>query len=837
MKIFRLLTTIIIGGSLSCASIMAQDKITVYTQQKGASISPSLYGIFFEEINRSGDGGLYAELVQNRSFEDLVIYDGWHVEGKRLHARKVMHHFTNTVEDRTFAWPSDSIPGWSLEVPNNSSAQMTLTREQSKYRTAPTNLKLTIDKNNNSVTLVNSGFWGMGIAQNKNYNLRMIIRTSEDYNGKVTAQLLSSDKKVIATTPITLRGGRNWEDLRTTLYAKQTDGEAQLALEFSGEGVIWLDYVSLFPEDTYNNRPNGFRKDVAQLLADLKPAFVRWPGGSIVGGITLDNRFDWKKTLGDPASRPGEYVTWGYRCSYGMGYYETLQFCEDIGAKAMYVCNVGLSDLFRSGEACSEDSITYFLNDCLDAIEYALGDDTTEWGARRVADGHQKPFPLEYVEIGNEHWGKEYDRRFDMFYRTIKEKYPQLTLISNHPLWGIENSKRTDMVDPHWYGTPEFFFRNTAIFDSVPRGKYDVYIGEWACNFGVGKGNMRAALAEAAFINNIEKNGDLVKMTSFAPLLQNRHKKDWPVNLIWLDTDQVVGRSSYYVQKMASENRPTYNVRYQYTGASVPVKYEKGKIGFGSSKTTLEITDIKITENNQDFIPDLSNSTSQRGMWSIAKDTLKQNSMQGSSMYILEGIESNNFTLECKVKKHSFKEGIFLYYGLTDSEQKGFVYNVGCWNSNSIAIEQLSDGHNIGSVGKAVEYSVLPYQWYELKLVVTPTESTLYVNSKKVLNHTPKSMPKQFVASGIDELTHELVLKVINRDNQPYIPLINIEETVNVEKTGKVISLSAKDDKEENSFEEPFKIYPQEIISNNFGKRFKYEFAPYSYTIMRVKIK
>ena len=837
MKIFRLLTTIIIGGSLSCASIMAQDKITVYTQQKGASISPSLYGIFFEEINRSGDGGLYAELVQNRSFEDLVIYDGWHVEGKRLHARKAMHHFTNTVEDRTFAWPSDSIPGWSLEVPNNSSAQMTLTREQPKYRTAPTNLKLTIDKNNNSVTLVNSGFWGMGIAQNKNYNLRMIIRTSEDYNGKVTAQLLSSDKKVIATTPITLRGGRNWEDLRTTLYAKQTDGEAQLALEFSGEGVIWLDYVSLFPEDTYNNRPNGFRKDVAQLLADLKPAFVRWPGGSIVGGITLDNRFDWKKTLGDPASRPGEYVTWGYRCSYGMGYYETLQFCEDIGAKAMYVCNVGLSDLFRSGEACSEDSITYFLNDCLDAIEYALGDDTTEWGARRVADGHQKPFPLEYVEIGNEHWGKEYDRRFDMFYRTIKEKYPQLTLISNHPLWGIENSKRTDMVDPHWYGTPEFFFRNTAIFDSVPRGKYDVYIGEWACNFGVGKGNMRAALAEAAFINNIEKNGDLVKMTSFAPLLQNRHKKDWPVNLIWLDTDQVVGRSSYYVQKMASENRPTYNVRYQYTGASVPVKYEKGKIGFGSSKTTLEITDIKITENNQDFIPDLSNSTSQRGMWSIAKDTLKQNSMQGSSMYILEGIESNNFTLECKVKKHSFKEGIFLYYGLTDSEQKGFVYNVGCWNSNSIAIEQLSDGHNIGSVGKAVEYSVLPYQWYDLKLVVTPTESTLYVNSKKVLNHTPKSMPKQFVASGIDELTHELVLKVINRDNQPYIPLINIEETVNVEKTGKVISLSAKDDKEENSFEEPFKIYPQEIISNNFGKRFKYEFAPYSYTIMRVKIK
>ena len=205
----------------------------------------------------------------------------------------------------------------------------------------------------------------------------------------------------------------------------------KLALEFDAPGTIWVDYVSLFPENTFNNRPNGLRRDVADMLVGLRPSFFRWPGGCVVEGITLDNRFEWKKTLGDPAARPGEYSTWGYRCSYGFGYYEMLQFCEDIGAKAMYVCNVGLGCQFRMGDACPENEIAFYMDDCMDAIEYALGDETTEWGARRAADGHPAPFPLQYVEIGNENWGPEYDRRFDMFYKAIKEKYPELILIYN----------------------------------------------------------------------------------------------------------------------------------------------------------------------------------------------------------------------------------------------------------------------------------------------------------------------------------------------------------------------------------------------------------------------
>lgn len=813
-----------------------KEQIIINVQDKGNAVSPFMYGIFFEEINHAGDGGLYAELIQNRSFEDLEMPEGYYAKGEKMFARKVTHHLTGQVDNRAFQWTTELVPAWELQVPVSSSAHMELSKEEPKFNTAPNNLKITIQQAQDPIRLVNEGFWGMGIEQGEKYHLRTIIRVSKDYKGKIIAKLISEQDKELASVSVQVTSEGNWNDATAILQSVAKDKRARFALEFDGKGIVWIDYVSLFPENTYKKRPNGLRNDLAQILAEMRPAFLRWPGGSIVGGITLDNRFDWKKTLGDPAARPGEYVTWGYRCSYGMGYYEMLQFCEDINAKAMFVCNVGLSDLFRSGEACSEDSIDFFLNDCLDAIEYALGDVSTEWGGKRAADGHPAPFPLEYVEIGNEHWGEEYDRRFNIFYQAIKEKYPRLTLISNHPVCGIGKSAKTDMVDPHWYGTPDFFFRNTSLFDDYSRDQYRVYVGEYACNFAVGKGNMKAALAEAAFIGGMERNGDLVTMTSYAPLLQNRFDSDWSVNLIWFDTDEVVGRSSYYVQKMASENRPDYNVGYQYSGDSKQIKYKSGKIGFGSQKTPLELKDIRITEKGSSVAPDLTRGTGRQGIWNVDRGILRQSSLTGSSLYVMEDVNSNHFTLECKARKSAFKEGIFIYFGLTEDEQKGFMYNIGCWNGNTISVEQLSAGHNVGAVSKTVEYAIKPNQWYDIKIIVTPEKSILYIDGKQVLEHAPRTMPEQFIASGIDEETGEMILKVVNRVSTPYVPEIKIEGAKRIAKTGKVISLIAADDKEENSFENPKKIYPETSEFNRFGETFSYEFAPYSYTILRVKV-
>ncbi len=477
-----------------------RENITIQMNKRGAHIAPSMYGIFFEEINHAGDGGLYAEMVQNRSFEEKVMPEGYHAENDKLFPSKVKYHLDGKVRDRSYRWTTEDVPAWSLDA-KGGKAQMVVTQENPKFASAPHNLKVAIEDTKNEVLLSNAGYWGMNIEKGENYLCRSIIRPMKSYKGKVRVRLVSDSGKELASTLLKVKANGKWQDLKYTLSAKDACKKAKLVISFDAPGVVYLDYVSLFPQHTFQNCPNGMRKDVAEMLAGLKPAFVRWPGGCVVEGITLNNRFEWKKTLGDPAARPGEYSTWGYRCSYGMGYDEILQYCEDIDAKAMFVCNVGLACQYRMGEASSEDSIAYYLDDCMDAIEYALGDDKTEWGAKRIANGHPAPYPLQYIEIGNENWGPVYEHRFNIFYKAIKEKYPQLTLIYNDmpEREGPMPIAKTDMIDPHYYRDPYWFFCNSDLYDNWERGKYHIYVGEYACNRSVGGGNMLGALSEAAF--------------------------------------------------------------------------------------------------------------------------------------------------------------------------------------------------------------------------------------------------------------------------------------------------------------------------------------------------
>ena len=837
MKKFFLCSAVAALLLSACNSIAPKEELVINLQEKGAEVAPSMYGIFFEEINHAGDGGLYAELVKNRSFEELEMPEGYYAEGDVLHPKKVCNHMSGEVREGSFRWTTEPVPGWNLNTRGTAHAEMKLTKENPKYPTAPNNLKVTIKDASTPVRLINGGYWGMNLVKEDSYLLRTILRTSADYKGKITALLLSEKDEVLASAPIEISGSGTWNDVHQMMRPAATDAKGKLALEFDGPGTVYVDYVSLFPEKTFRNRPNGLRNDVAEMLAGLQPAFVRWPGGCVVEGISLENRFEWKKTLGDPAARSGEYSTWGYRCSYGFGYYEMLQFCEDIGAKAMFVCNVGLGCQYRMGDASPENKIAYYLDDCMDAIEYAIGDVTTEWGAKRAEQGHPAPFPLQYVEIGNENWGDEYDKRFDIFYTAIKEKYPELTLISNHGLGGTGKIAKTDMIDPHWYVNPEFFFQNTKIFDNHPRGKYDVYVGEYACNANVGGGNLRAALSEAAFISGMERNGDLVKMSSYAPLLENRNDRSWAVNLIWLDTDQVLGRSSYYVQKMAAENRPTYNVKSNLTmSAPQQMEYNAGRFGFGSWNTQVEFSDVKVTRADGTTVPlDLAKPAEQKGTWNLKDGLLSQTSLETPTKYIVDGFSGNEFTLECRVRKTGGQEGFFIYFGLSEDNKEGFVYNVAGWNNQTTAIEGVTEGRTAGVVSDRVAQSLENDQWYDVKMVVTPLKSELYMDGKLIVSYSPETTPLQFFSSGYDETTGELIVKVVNAEAEAYPLRIKLEGVSKVEKTGKVISLSAASDMEENSFEEPMKISPQESEYNGFGESFDYSFPPFSYTILRLK--
>ena len=539
------------------ATIATAQTLTVDLNKRGADVSPTMYGIFFEEINHAGDGGLYAEMLQNRGFEEYVLPTGMTYRNGKVYGPALPHYGKNEVEPWTADWNLEQkmMQGWRVE---GGKAEVVLA-EHPLHVNTPHALRLTVD---GKATLVNEGYWGVAAKKGEKYDLRFYLNTNS--SEQVVAMLRNENGANAGETTLTTKGDGQWNEYTATITATETFSKGTFALCFNGKDEVFVDYVSLFPQATFKNRKNGLRKDIAETLAAQHPQFMRWPGGCIVEGACYENRVRWKETLGDPMTRRGEWDLWGYRSTYGLGYHEFLQFCEDLGMKGMFVANAAMSCAYRCGDYSSEQAeIDRCLQDMRDAIEYAIGDPAkNEWARRRAEAGHPAPFPLQYVEIGNENNGDIYKRHLNYMYAKLKAEYPQLTFINTlggFP-WEMDGTEGGDMVDPHWYVDPAFFFLHNNEFDSRQRGQWQVYVGEYACNNRVGSGNMMAALADASFILGMERNGDLVKMASYAPLLTNVNQPNWSCNLIHFDTDRVMGRAAYYVQQLMAENRPTYNL-------------------------------------------------------------------------------------------------------------------------------------------------------------------------------------------------------------------------------------------------------------------------------------
>lgn len=811
--------------------------VNIDLSSKGATVSPSMYGVFFEEINHAGDGGLYAEMLMNRSFEERTLpKGGYTVANGELIAPDVINHMRGKPTPGRFRWGNDPHPGWSL----TGNAAMSLTTARPANEEAPTNMVVML--RSGDVSLINSGYWGIAIEKKNKYKLRVIARASAGYTGGLKARIVLPDGNVAAEKELALPADGQWHDLHETLTASATNNGAKLYLDMKGAGEMSFDYVSLFPEKTFKGRENGLRADVAQFLADMRPAFIRWPGGCIVEGISLSNRVEWKKTLGDPALRSGEYDTWGYRNTYGFGYKEFLDYCEDIGAGGMYVCNVGIGCQGRSGDACTEEEVGFYIQDCLDAIEYALGDVTTVWGKVRAKEGHPAPYPLHYVEIGNENSGPVYDRRFDRFYKAIKAKYPELILISNHGLGnGVKGVEKTDMIDPHWYVTPDFFFDNATLFDNQPREGYTVYVGEYAVNKGVGAGNMLAALSEAAFISGMERNSDLVTMASYAPLLENRNDRGWPTNLIWLDNDQVLGRSSYWVQKMFAENTPTYNLS---TVVNLPPEpklplSQEGYIGFGTWNTQSEYKDLKITKaDGSEVTARFTDPTQWRqisGNWSLKEGAYAQSGDGNLTAMLWNKEKMGAGIIELKARKTGGNEGFFIYFGLEKpGMEKGFSINIGGWGNTQTGFEKISNGATT-TKSKSVPQHIETGKWYDIKLVVSEFMVEYYLDGKRISTYELEPPVKRnFAIAGYEESSGEVIVKLVNGEETVRTAKINLNGG-SLKPVGRAITLSAASPTDENSFEEPHKIIPVESKVRVTSPSFDYDLKPNSFTILRFK--
>lgn len=837
-----LTSAFLLAGALT--TVAQTEPIRIDLDQKGAIVSPDLYGIFFEEINHAGDGGLYAELVQNRGFEEHVLPSGMTYRDGRAFAPNSMNYEHRNNRNWNIPWDIEQkkMTGWRVSGEKSEVESAIVTPKVPLHKNTPNAIELKIKKvrQGGKAVLCNTGYWGMGFKSGEKYDLRFYVKSS-NYKGTITARMVDGATGAsLGVAEFKSKQLKDWTELTATLTANGSTGKGELALEFNEKGTVYVDYVSLFPQATFKGRKNGLRADVAQMLVDMKPQFMRWPGGCIVEGATYENRVKWKETLGDPMTRQGEWDLWGYRATYGMGYHEFLQFCEDLGMDAMFVNNAGMSCSVRNGDFVSSDEeMDAVVQDFRDAIDYALADPATnKWAKMRAEAGHPEPFPLKYVEIGNENVGPEYVVHFNYIFKRLKAEYPNIVFINTlghtDPL--LEQIPGEYMVDPHWYRNPDFFFANNHLFDEAPR-THDIYVGEYACNAGVGAGNLLAALSEAAFIMGMERNSDVVKMTSYAPLFENQNRRDWPCNLIHINSTEVFGRASYYVQQMAADHRPTYNVFVsETTTEDKPMPFSVGGVGLGSYATQCEYKDIKITTADSKVQNiNVNQFQLKKGEWEIEGDVIRQTSNEQLTVAQLPAFNSDSYTLELKARKLGGAEGFFIYYGLDEQGLNGYGVNIGGWNNRTTAIQPMRRGRTIDTVSRSVRQTVDENKWYDVKIVVTPYAVTLYVDGEETVVGKPAVTTRHFCQTGYDEQTGELIIKVVNATEQAYKRSFTIEGAMNVLPTGKVITLSG-DATDENTFEQPTKLAPITELYGKFDKKFEYEFKPMSFTILRVKV-
>ncbi len=516
--------------------------VTVKVNQPGAMINPAMWGVFFEDINFGADGGLYAELVKNRGFE----------------------------------FP-DPLMGWSTLSPSLARGELSMRTDAPFTPGNPHYVRLQSD-GTAPFGLSNEGFRGMGVRASEAYEFSVRVRGVAG-TPKLNVRLYGGDGTLLESVDLKDFTG-DWRKYSATLRPKDTDPKAWLALLMEGTGTLDLDFISLFPAHTWKNRPGGLRADMVQALADMHPGFLRFPGGCIVEGNVLARRYQWKKTLGPVEERPLLVNRWNYEFlhrptpdyyqSFGLGFFEYFQLCEDIGAQPLPILNCGMACQFNSAELCPLDQLDSYIQDALDLIDFANGSVTSEWGARRAALGHPAPFNLKLLGIGNEQWGPEYIERYAKFAEVIKAKHPEISLVSAAGpdpgdarfkfAWEKLRALHADIIDVHCYAMPEWFLENAHRFDSYDRNGPKVFMGEYAAQSVAtvstkNRNNFECALAEAAFLTGLERNADVVRMASYAPLFANTEAWQWTPDLIWVDSLRVVHTPSYHVQRLFARNR------------------------------------------------------------------------------------------------------------------------------------------------------------------------------------------------------------------------------------------------------------------------------------------
>ena len=521
--------------------------ITVQVDKPGAPIPRTLFGLFFEDINFGADGGLYPERVKNRSFE--------------------------------FA---DPLMGWKQANPGDSKGAIYIL-DRGSFKDVPNShyLRLKVETPGGGFGVVNEGFRGIGVQKDAEFTFSVTARRVDGAPAGLIVLLEDANGRALGQTKISGLTD-DWKKHTATIRSNGTETKARLSVLAEGRGTVDIDLISLYPKDTWQNRENGLRSDLVKLLKEIKPGFLRFPGGCIVEGSHLERRYQWKTTIGDLDERTLLINRWNYEFrhrpapdyyqSFGLGFYEYFQLSEDIGAEPLPILNCGMACQFNTGELVPLEQIDHYIQDAIDLIEFANAPADTDWGRRRAAMGHPAPFNLKMIGVGNEQWGPQYVERYEIFARVLKQKYPNVALVTSAGpapdgdrfdfLWAKMRELKADLIDEHYYMAPKWFRDNAGRYDNYSRTGPKVFAGEYAAqSVGVAspenRNNWECALSEAAFITGLDRNADVVQMSSYAPLFGHLEAWQWTPNMIWFDNLRSYGTPNYYVQKLFSVNRGT----------------------------------------------------------------------------------------------------------------------------------------------------------------------------------------------------------------------------------------------------------------------------------------
>ena len=808
--IFRWGATLVMAACMLSAP--AQVTLDIDAGRRGPAIGERHYGLFFEEINHAGDGGLYAELIHNRSFEDNAANpDKWWAVGE---------------------------------------ADMSVTTEGLLNAAQGHALRLQMHAPGDGVR--NEGFWGIDVVEGRVYKLSFWIRAEEAYEGVLTCSLQAEDGTSLGATEIPADVNGEWVKLEAEITATGDDSKGWFVLTGDTPGTVVLDVVSLFPP-TWKGRANGCRPDLAEMLAAMNPGFVRFPGGCYVEGVWgggSTNRFEWKKTIGPIEERPGHMnQNWGYRVTDGMGFHEMLQLTEDLGAEPLFVVNMGM------GHGWAEDyrQIDEYIQEALDAIEYCNGDaQTTKWGAERAKNGHPEPFNLRLIEIGNENYNfssennsdqsDHYAERYIQFYEAIREKYPEVTIIGNVEAWGTDdpswrNPYPVDVVDEHYYRNPSWFEGKYNKYDIYSRSAHKIYVGEYAVtqDFGV-QGHLEAALGEAVFMLGMENNSDVCVMNSYAPIFANVNNYNWRPDMIQFDSRTSYGTPSYYVQQLFPNNVGKENVEWTEEGNLV--QNQACHVGLSTWLTDATFDNARITSNDGTdiFSDDFSSSNpswqANGGTWNVSNGQLHQTDigMKGA-VYVCNIETGSNYTFEVDATKNSGAEGFLIAFNYVDAKNYCW-WNLGGWENARHGVEVCSDGvkSTVASVGGSLETG----RTYHISIRVEGSRVKCYLDNELLHDFVLPVERKVYVSSSIDDEAGVLYVKLVNPHAAAQAVTVNL---ANASVTGgSMVELTSGSNKDENSLDNPRNVVPRESTLDVAGQRFTVDMPAWSLRILRLDV-